>query len=144
MSEKSSYKHIRVTPAVDDDIVVVAGVVEASNGEVAEATQVAGEAMKAVGAAGEAGRVAGIGSASAEVAEPASAAREAAKVAATEREQASAATAKGAAPASAADDVYRETTLDDIEQSKMPVAQLVVIGVSLVCLAAFIIWYNFF
>ena len=39
---------------------------------------------------------------------------------------------------------YQGTTLEDIKSSKMPKAQLAVIIVAIVCLAAFIIWYAVF
>lgn len=40
-----------------------------------------------------------------------------------------------------APDGYHPTTMDDIQGSKMPATQIVVISVALICLAAFIIWY---
>ena len=39
------------------------------------------------------------------------------------------------------EDAYSPTTLEDIDSSKMPTTQIVVIVVALACLAAFIIWY---
>lgn len=49
-----------------------------------------------------------------------------------------------AAPAKAPDDGYRPTTLEDIEQSRMPLAQKIVIAAALLAVAAFIAWYVFF
>ena len=38
-------------------------------------------------------------------------------------------------------DTYRETTLEDIESSKMPVAQKVVIALAVLGIIAFAVWY---
>lgn len=42
------------------------------------------------------------------------------------------------------DPSYSSTTLDDLESSKMSWTQIVVIGVALIALASFIIWYIVF
>lgn len=49
-----------------------------------------------------------------------------------------------ATPAKASDDGYRPTTLEDIEQSRMPLAQKIVIIAAVLAVAAFIAWYVFF
>lgn len=45
---------------------------------------------------------------------------------------------------SAPDSSYSPTTLEDLEVSKMSWTQIVVIGVALIALASFIIWYMVF
>lgn len=46
-----------------------------------------------------------------------------------------------AQPAESAPEAYRETTLEDIQGSKMPMAQRVVIVVAVLAIAAFAAWY---
>lgn len=41
-------------------------------------------------------------------------------------------------------DDYHETTLADIQASKMPAMQKVIIAIAVVAVAAFIVWYVFF
>lgn len=49
-----------------------------------------------------------------------------------------------AAPVKAQDDGYRPTTLEDIEQSRMPLAQRIVIVAAVLAVVAFIAWCIFF
>lgn len=120
----TSYKHIKATPVEDDDIIVVAGVGSESVGSDAGAASSA--PLKS--------------SSSAEGASPATFGLEPSHSASADEPL----QANAGSESPARDDGYRETTLSDIEQAKMSSTQLVVIGVSLICLGAFIIWYIFF
>lgn len=46
-----------------------------------------------------------------------------------------------AASAGSGEDAYRGTTLEDIEESKMPTAQKVVVALAIAAVIAFIVWY---
>lgn len=142
MPEEASYKHIKATPAPDDDVVVVAGLpssdAAASAGAIAARSKAASEVVDSAPLADSSASVSGAAaSASASVAGKVDGDNEPAA-------GMDAAHENDAQVAHSHDGGYRETTLEDIEGSKMSPTQLVVIGVSLICLAAFIIWYIFF
>lgn len=120
MANEHGFSHITVSADDDDDIVIQAGAVEAPGAvqveEVEEAETVA---------------VAPEPEEPAEPAEP----EEPAEPAEPEPP------ARRAAPAVPPADGYRETTLEDIESSKMTTAQKAVIVVALLGIAAFVLWF---
>ena len=119
-------KHITVTPA-DDDEIVVAGDVGSSPGSAARATGGQGESGAPVEAPDRG-------------AEPSSAAAgtgAAGPAARTGRQR----VAKPKAPAQPKDGGYHETTLEDLESSRMPTAQKIVIIAAVVCIIGALVYY---
>lgn len=124
MAETKGFSHITVTSDDDDDVIIQAGIVEeapADDGETVFEAAGEDEEARAVEAV-EGDEVVAIEPAP----EPAVAPEP--KAPAT-----SAKPAKG--------DGYRETTLEDIQSSKMSSAQKVVIVVAIVGILAFVAWY---
>ena len=129
MAESQGFSHITVTPD-DDDVVIQAGIVDDADD--------AETAFEAAGEAEEAATAEAIEGAPAVEGEPERAAG------AADPEPTSSAPARPAkAPAGVADDGYRETTLADLESSKMSSAQKVVIVVAILGIIAFAAWYLF-
>lgn len=120
MANEHGYSHITVSPDEDDDIVIQAGLVEVP----------AEELSSAVGEPDGAAE----GAVSVESDEPA---KEKTPRAATQP----IASPASAAPRAAEADSYRETTLEDIQGTKMTTTQKAVIVVALVGIAAFVLWY---
>lgn len=114
MSEEKKFTHIAVTADDDDDFVIEAGV----RGSRLSAPPVAD------GGEGEA-------TASAEQPRPTTDGSARRAHARTEQAQ----------PSKGDRGAYRETTLEDLESSKMPAAQKAVIVLAVIGIAAFIVWY---
>lgn len=112
MADRTDFEHIRVTRA-DDDVVIVAG-------------------------ARNAGRSAKHPAANASVSENVVQGQ----MQSTPRDKdASALSPRAqAGQEERSDDAYRATTLEDIERSRMPLAQRIVVGLALVAVAAFVVW----
>lgn len=123
MANEHGFSHITVSADDDDDIVIQAGAVEAPGAvqveEVDEAETVA------------------VAPEPEEPAEPA----EPEPVSELEPPAELEEPARRAAPAAPPADGYRETTLEDIESSKMTTAQKAVIVVALLGIAAFVLWF---
>lgn len=124
MADNLGFSHITVTADEDEDIVIQAGIVDEP---AAEAPSVSAPEAEASPASDEADE----GIESVEVAE----AVEVAPAPAAEPEPPT--RSRPAAP----DDGYRETTLEDIESSKMSGTQKAVILVAVLGIAAFVLWY---
>ena len=131
MAENKAFSHITVNADDDDDVVIQAGIVDDAAAEVEEdvvavtsepaTTQPIWEKQEAIQAAAEL---------DSPVTDDAMAANEPAPQAAP----------TAARPAPAADG-YRETTLEDIESSKMSTVQKAVIVVALLGIVAFVVWF---
>lgn len=113
MAKEREFSHITVSADEDDDIVIQAGIVETPANEP--------EAVSSADAAPEAVKTEEVVEAS--TAETVPVAEEA-----------------PAAPPRV-DDGYRETTLEDIESSKMNSVQKAVIVVALLGIVAFVVWF---
>lgn len=113
MANEREFSHITVSADEDDDIVIQAGIVEAPADEP--------EAVSSADAAPEAVKTEEVVEASTAEAVPVA-------------EEAPAAPPR-------ADDGYRETTLEDIESSKMNSVQKAVIVVALLGIVAFVVWF---
>ncbi len=118
MTDDHAYKHIKVAPAEEPDVIIHAGIRE-------EAPSSAESAAKAAGQRPET-----------EAPSPEAAAEEPPSTV-------SSASADGV-PGRSAKGAYQPTTLDDIEGSKMPKTQVVVIIACVLAIIAFAIWYVFF
>lgn len=138
MADQTDYKHIKVNAGAEDDVVIFAG---ASS----EGADAASADMPSASVAHGNARAQAI---------PDIAASESASAAASASAEASASTAanvanlagkdEGASKASESVSEYHETTLGDIQSSKMPKSQLVVIVCAVLAIAAFAVWYMFF
>lgn len=120
MAENKAFSHITVNADDDDDVVIKAGIV--ADG-VADADAFPSEPEPAAEPAGE--------EAVEEIDEPAGDSEPA-------EEPAPAPAAAHPAPSA---DGYRETTLEDIESSKMGTVQKAVIVVALLGIVAFVVWF---
>ncbi|MCI9261239.1 SURF2 Surfeit locus protein 2 [uncultured Adlercreutzia sp.] len=117
MTKERQFSHITVSADEDDDIVIQAGIVEAPADEPPVAPPAPSEPVAVEVGEAEEGPAASV-SRSAVVAE------------------------EPVAPAPARpDDGYRETTLEDIESSKMNSVQKAVIVVALLGIVAFVVWF---
>ena len=113
MAGNEGFSHITVNADGDDDVVIQAGIVEASD-DVTVDSPVAEEAPSELDGDSEA-------------------------VFASPADDGGGETA-GAAP-SRTDDGYRETTLSDIQDSKMSGTQKAVIALAVLGIIAFVLWY---
>lgn len=111
MAQGEGFKHITVTAADDEDVVIVAGAVGQSGEE------------------SDAARTEDLAQTREEAPDP----RPEAELQ-PEMHRASKSTASK-------DDSYRETTLEDLEQGPMPIAQRVVIVAAIVCIIGALIYY---
>ncbi len=122
MTDTQSFSRIKVTPAEDEDIVIVAGLCDTppATGRI-QSAQVIGSDSEPDQRASQT---------------PKEAHEKAAHVAesqVTERVQTSEESASS-------HDAYHPTTLDDIKSSSMPTTQKVVIGLAIIAIIAFVVW----
>lgn len=117
MADRTDYKHIKVTEC-DDDVVIVAGVAQSDrSGSACEGRATAPSSQDA--------QPEHVGDRSVMAHTAGSDTLESTE-------------------GHAEEDAYQRTTLDDIEQSKMPLTQKIVISVAVLAVIAFIIWYWIF
>lgn len=112
MSDQTKFDHIKVTPA-DDDIVIVAGIRSDEDASPAAATSPTSSDERSVAPSGSPDGM---------------------------NDDEGPARAK-AADAADVRDAYHPTTLEDIESTKMPLVQKVIIILAVCGVAAFAIWY---
>lgn len=117
MSNQTSYKHIKVNAGANDDVVIQAGAVDHESAHMHEREQGAQTQKSDIRDAQD---IQGV--------------REA-------QEAQDAHSQKAPATKETAKDEYQATTLEDIEGFHMSYTQLIVIGLALIALSAFIIWY---
>lgn len=118
MTKERQFSHITVSADEDDDIVIQAGIVEAPADEPLVAPPTPSEPVAVEVGEIEEEPAASVSRSAAVVEEPV------------------------APPASVRpDDGYRETTLEDIESSKMNSVQKAVIVVALLGIVAFVVWF---
>lgn len=120
MADQTDFKHITVNSGDGDDVVIHAGIVEPTAVEPVPAPRAAGDAD-------------GVAPADKPVAA-------ADKPVAANPTASSALRPSGRPAAASPKDAYHETTLEDIEGSKMPKTQIIVIALAVIGIAAFVIW----
>ena len=126
MADQTEFKHITVNPAEADDVVIHAGAPKSEDESLHAGTQQESSAQTS--------------SVSPQSVQP-----EESHASSPAVSDASAKTAKPKAASSKRDsDSYHPTTLEDIEGSKMPKTQIVVIVVAIVAIIAFVVWYMAF
>lgn len=127
MAQTQKYQHIKVTPRHDDDIVIHAGIKpEEANIDHDRADQ--GSSDKKI-VVDEGASIEPSPSVSTSSVQKKSVSSPSKKVHTPKQHQSS---------------DYKPTSLEDIRSSKMPRAQIIVIVLALLALAAFIVWYVFF
>lgn len=144
MAENKAFSHITVNADDDDDVVIQAGIVDAGADAAADDGVGAppGDPEPAEEPAGEEAAEVEETDEAAEVEEPGEVAPEPEPAPEPDPEPAAEPDPEPAAarPTPAADG-YRETTLEDIESSKMSTVQKAVIVVALLGIVAFAVWF---
>ena len=120
----SEFKHIAVTAAEEDDFVIRAGVVDRTDDALPAEPDAALEPQTEPASSPES------------VSEP-----ELTPEPQPEPARKAAQTSPARKPSAKKDDGYRETTLEDLESTKMPLAQKVVIAAAIVCIIGAVIYY---
>lgn len=140
MADDMKFSHITVTTDDEDDVVIQAGAKSPAS-VVPDRAAIEGAAEDAAAVAAKVAS-ASVSDQSTTAGAPAVAAtatgasQTAAQIAAAS-EHAS----RGAKPSGASKDTYHATTLEDIESTKMPLAQKVVIALAVLGVAGFAVWY---
>lgn len=126
MADQTEFKHITVNPAEADDVVIHAGAPKSEDESLHAGTQQENSAQEPS-------------------VSPQSVKPEESPADSPATSDASAMPTKPKAASSKQDaDSYHPTTLEDIEGSKMPKTQIVVIVVAIVAIIAFAVWYMAF